>query len=98
MPEKIAVKKRYVNAVIQAGGIPILLPFTDNVEVLRSVVSLIDGLLLIGGDDVSPSLYGESPIPECFLISEERDTFDYTLLRLACERQIPVFGICRDCR
>ncbi|MEA4919100.1 gamma-glutamyl-gamma-aminobutyrate hydrolase family protein [Proteiniphilum sp.] len=95
MPEKIAVKKRYVNAVIQAGGIPLLLPFTDNVEVLRSVVSLIDGLLLIGGDDVSPFLYGESPIAGCFLISQERDTFDYTLLRLACKRQIPVFGICR---
>lgn len=95
IPEKIAVKRRYVNAVIQAGGIPFLLPFTDNTDVLQSVVSFIDGLLLIGGDDVSPSLYGESPVAECTLSSREQDTFDYTLLRLACERRIPVLGICR---
>lgn len=95
IPERIAVKRRYVDAVIQAGGIPYLLPFTKELSVLRSAMSLIDALLLTGGGDVSPAEYGELPLPECGISCSERDAFDFALLRLACERQIPVLGICR---
>ena len=79
IPGRISVKRKYVDAVLQAGGIPFILPFTDNVQILQSVVSFIDGLLLTGGG-------------EC---CRDRDDFDYALLRLASERQIPVLGICR---
>lgn len=95
IPERIAVKKKYVDAVVQAGGIPFLIPFTDDMQVLRSVVSLVDALLLTGGGDVSPSMYGEIPLSKCNGICEERDEFDYALLRFACKQQIPVLGICR---
>ena len=95
IPERIAVKKKYVDAVVQAGGIPFLIPFTDDMQVLRSVVSLVDALLLTGGGDVSPSMYGEIPLFKCSGICEERDEFDYALLRFACKQQIPVLGICR---
>lgn len=95
IPERIAVKKKYVDAVVQAGGIPFLIPFTDDMQVLRSVVSLVDALLLTGGGDVSPSTYGEIPLSKCSGICEERDEFDYALLRFACKQQIPVLGICR---
>ena len=47
IPGRISVKRKYVDAVLQAGGIPFILPFTDNVQILQSVVSFIDGLLLI---------------------------------------------------
>ena len=95
IPERIAVKRKYVDAVIQGGGIPILLPFTDNAEILRAVITVIDGLLLTGGNDISPALYGEEAIAECAVFCGERDSFDYTLLRLASECRIPVLGICR---
>lgn len=95
IPERIAVKRRYVDAIIRAGGIPYLLPFTDNREVLQGALALIDGLLLTGGDDIYPSLYGETILPECGTVCQDRDSYDYTLLRLAHERQLPVFGICR---
>lgn len=95
IPERIAVKKKYVDAVVQAGGIPFLIPFTDDMQILRSVVSLIDALLLTGGGDVSPSMYGEIPLSKCNGICEERDEFDYALLQFACKQQIPVLGICR---
>lgn len=95
IPERMAVKKKYVDAIVQAGGIPLLIPFTDDMQVLRSVVSLVDALLLTGGGDVSPSLYGETPLPKCSGICEERDEFDYALLQFACKQQIPVLGICR---
>ena len=54
IPGRISVKRKYVDAVLQAGGIPFILPFTDNVQILQSVVSFIDGLLLTGGGDISP--------------------------------------------
>ena len=95
IPERVAVKRRYVDAIIQAGGIPFLLPFTNNIQVLQSAVSLIDGLLLTGGGDVSPILYGEASLPECGDCCSARDDFDYLLLRFANERRIPVLGICR---
>lgn len=95
IPERIAVKRRYVDAIIRAGGIPYLLPFTGDRHVLQSVFTLVDGLLLTGGDDVCPSSYGETILSECGMICQERDSFDYTLLKLAYERQLPVLGICR---
>ena len=97
IPGRISVKRKYVDAVLQAGGIPFILPFTDNVQILQSVVSFIDGLLLTGGGDISPVIYGESTLPECGECCRDRDDFDYALLRLASERQIPVLfvGECR---
>lgn len=95
IPERMAVKRRYVDSIIQAGGIPVLIPFTSDTQVLRSVISLLDGLLLTGGGDVSPLLYGEISLPECGNCCSARDDFDYLLLRFASERQLPVLGICR---
>ena len=95
IPDRISVKRKYVDAVLQAGGIPFLFPFTDNMQVLQSVISLVDGLLLTGGGDLSPSRYGEVTLPECRNCCQERDSYDYTLLKLASERLIPILGICR---
>lgn len=75
-----------------------ILPFTGlKVQILQSVVSSIDGLLSMCGGDISPVIYGESTLPECGECCRDRDDFDYALLRLASERQIPVLfvGECR---
>ena len=79
IPGRISVKRKYVDAVLQAGGIPFILPFTDNVQILQSVVSSIDGLLLTGGGDISPVIYGESTLPECGECCRDRDDFDYAM-------------------
>ncbi len=55
----------YMDAVAEAGGLPIMLPLTEDDSVLSQIASLCDGFLLTGGHDVSPYLYGESPIEEC---------------------------------
>lgn len=95
IPERIAVKRRYVDAIVQAGGIPFLLPLTADILALQGMVSSIDGLLLTGGGDILPAQYGEKSLPECDGCCRERDIFDYVLLRLAYERQLPILGICR---
>lgn len=95
IPERISVKKRYVDAVIQAGGIPFLLPFTEDEAVLQAALEIADALLLTGGDDVCPDLYGEDVVLPGVQSCRTRDEFDYALLRHANTRGMPVLGICR---
>ena len=86
----------YFKSVILAGGAPVLLPVTTDIEALTAVINHLDGLILSGGGDIDPSILGEEPIPE--LLGETdifRDEYDFIVLRLAFFRQIPIFGICR---
>ena len=55
------VNKDYVDAVIKNGGLPVILPFNENEEIIRELVSCVDGLILSGGHDVDPFNYGEEP-------------------------------------
>jgi len=82
----------YVQGVEAAGGIPVLLPVTGE---LAGLVNALDGLLLSGGGDIDPLLFGEEPLPVTGNIDPERDIFELELTRLAIDRGIPVLGICR---
>jgi gamma-glutamyl-gamma-aminobutyrate hydrolase PuuD len=64
---------------------------------LRPWMDRADGLLLTGGADIQPALYGEGRIPEAKLDAPvaDRDQLEWDLLALARERRVPVFGICR---
>jgi gamma-glutamyl-gamma-aminobutyrate hydrolase PuuD len=55
----------------------------------------IDGLLLTGGDDITPDRYGETPHPTVVEAEPGRDEFELALVRAARDRQLPIFGICR---
>ena len=81
----------YVEAVVAAGGAPVLLPPIGTDE---SVLDLVDGLIVVGGPDVDPSLYGAEPHP---LTAPQplRDAHDAALTRAALERGLPLFSICR---
>ncbi|MCC8172452.1 MAG: gamma-glutamyl-gamma-aminobutyrate hydrolase family protein [Parabacteroides sp.] len=85
----------YIDAVLRAGGAPVIIPVTASAEALASLLETIDGLLLTGGGDINPLYAGEEPLPQLGEGNSLRDQYDFTLLRLAADRQIPVFGICR---
>ena len=85
----------YLEGLEQAGAIPIVLPLPEDLDDLPQLVSLCDGLLFTGGQDVSPALYGEAPKPTCGEVCPARDRMEQTLLHLALERDLPVLGICR---
>ncbi len=85
----------YLEGLEQAGAIPIVLPLPEDLDDLPQLVSLCDGLLFTGGQDVSPALYGETPKPTCGEICPARDRMEQELLHLALERDLPVLGICR---
>ncbi|HEU5430914.1 MAG TPA: gamma-glutamyl-gamma-aminobutyrate hydrolase family protein [Thermomicrobiales bacterium] len=92
--QKQAVSDDYIDAVVAAGGVPILLPSLA-AEVAR-YLDLVDGLLLTGGADFDPARFGEREVhPTTYGIDERRDAFEIDLIRGAIERDIPVFGICR---
>lgn len=85
----------YVQSVLQSGGVPYLIPVTDDVEVLRQIVARLDGLVLTGGEDIQPAYYGEDPHEKLEEVNPTRDVFDLTVLKLATDRNIPVLGVCR---
>ena len=85
----------YVEGVAEAGGVPVILPPVGGERTAEVVIGSLDGLLLSGGSDLHPNLYGEAPAPELDVTIPERDAFEVPLLRLALMRGIPVFGICR---
>lgn len=85
------VPRGYVNAVRQAGGRPILLPYGDPADTLE----LLDGLLLTGGTDFAPELYGGRHHPAMSEILTERDAFEIALARSALQTDLPILGICR---
>ncbi|MGZ3633765.1 MAG: gamma-glutamyl-gamma-aminobutyrate hydrolase family protein, partial [Parachlamydiaceae bacterium] len=75
--------------------VPIMLPpLTDEVDLERQL-DVLDVLVISGGEDVDPIHYGEEPSPLLGELSAERDIFELQLVRLAYERNIPMFGICR---
>jgi putative glutamine amidotransferase len=87
------VADTYVGSVQRSGAIAVLLP----VDVRRPVEVLdrVDALLLIGGADLDPAVYGAPRDPATEATYRDRDEFEIALLHGALERQMPVLGICR---
>ena len=85
----------YYKAVIKAGGVPIVIPPTDDTDVIINTLEHIDGLLLSGGGDYNPLFCGEEPSTLLHSINSERDLPELLITRLAFNRQIPMLGICR---
>ena len=81
----------YVAAVTGAGGRAVLLPPDDlDTDVLR----ILDGLVLSGGADLGPELYGAEAAPQT-VTRPERDAAEMLLARAALTRDLPVLGVCR---
>ncbi|MCR4994168.1 MAG: gamma-glutamyl-gamma-aminobutyrate hydrolase family protein [Bacteroidales bacterium] len=85
----------YYESVRRAGATPIVLPPVNDADAIVTMLDGIDGLLLSGGADLNPLYLGEDPIPALGSINPRRDLFELLLIRLACDRQIPILGICR---
>ncbi|WP_305782826.1 gamma-glutamyl-gamma-aminobutyrate hydrolase family protein [Symbioplanes lichenis] len=81
----------YVRAVTTAGGRAVLLP-PDDLD--ADVLDVLDGLVLSGGADLDPALYGAEPEP-LTVTRPERDAAEVLLARTALERDLPVLGVCR---
>lgn len=90
-----SVNQQYVDAVAAAGGAPLLIPIGLDEEALDRIYGLVDGVLLPGGDDVSPQLYGEQPHPALGAVSDARDELELRVAKRALRDGLPILGICR---
>ena len=85
----------YIQSVVRAGGIPLLLPPVMDPALAYDQLAAVDGLILSGGADINPLLFGEEPIEQLGTVDDCRDRFELELARLAAELKKPVLGICR---
>jgi putative glutamine amidotransferase len=90
---RYALEARYVDAVLAAGGLPILLPHAR--EAAGAYLALLDALVVTGGAfDVPPELYGETRRDACGALEPERTAFEKDLLEAALAARLPVLGVC----
>lgn len=94
-PTFVGVREGYVNAILEAGGAPLLIPPQVDPGTLRQVYELVAGVVLPGGADIDPALYGEEPHPQLGQIEPLRDATEFPLARWAVADGKPLFAICR---
>jgi putative glutamine amidotransferase len=90
-----SVSNNYINSVINAGGLPIMIPITNDDWNINKYIDMLDGILFTGGEDISPILFGENPLKQVTYISTDRDTHEIAMFKKAYEKNIPILGICR---
>jgi putative glutamine amidotransferase len=88
------LRQDYVRSVERAGGLPLVLA-PGRPEDVPDYLDRVDALLLSGGSDVDPALYGRPPHPKLGHVVRERDDFELSLCREALRRDLPVLAICR---
>ncbi len=86
--------EEYVEGVRRAGGLPLILP-PSPLAAIEELVAALDGLILTGGGDISPSCYTENDERVSSDIDHEEDAWDVALVLSARERKLPFLGICR---
>lgn len=92
---KLCIASMYLEAILDAGGVPLLLPLKANEEALKTAVSVCDGFLFTGGPDIDPFRFGEETLEECDVVYPDRDQMEETIFNLVIGTGKPVFGICR---
>jgi len=89
------LRARYVRAIEDLGGIPLVLPLVADLDARRRLLTHIDGLLLTGsGPDLAPELYGERQQYKFHVMSQRRATFELEMAQLARAADLPLLGIC----
>ncbi len=92
---RVELPDKYIEAIIESGGIPLLIPIGLIENDLVELISRIDGVLLAGGGDIEPSLFTGEHHPSIYGINLERDEQEIKLTKLALQTGIPLLGICR---
>lgn len=85
----------YTDLLLKLGAAPFILPLGYKDEELEALAKGFDGLLLCGGDDLNPALYGEAEHEKLGPYEDRRDRQERLLFEAACRLGMPVFGVCR---
>ena len=88
------IRDKYLEALFANDALPILIPPIEDKDVLRQYINMVSALIIIGGLDYPPELYGEKPHPKTEPMERRRAISDFYLLDLILETGKPVLGIC----
>jgi len=91
------LRKRYIDYLTNncRGVVPVILPPTNDISVIRYYAQTADGLVLTGGGDIDPQLYGEQKEKACVDVHRLRDEFEILLTNEMLKLGKPILGICR---
>ncbi len=89
--------REFVEIIAELGAVPVILPDVEG-ACGEDYVDLFDGLILPGGPDIDPRLFGEQPVWALGRTNYKRDVFEIELVRAAHRAAKPVLGICRGCQ
>ena len=89
-----AAKPRYWQAIVEAGGLPFLLPQLEGSEIIEGALRHVDGFLMIGGYDVRGEAFGQRSLSTVVRIEESRERTDFALLRALIESRKPTLALC----
>lgn len=88
--------RRYLDAILRGGGEPVVIsPQPLTIEDARAMMQRFDGLVLMGGADVNPALYGQTAGIHIYGVQPEQDAFETSLLNAALSLDLPVLAVCR---
>ncbi|MCA1788056.1 MAG: gamma-glutamyl-gamma-aminobutyrate hydrolase family protein [Desulfobacteraceae bacterium] len=90
-----SIPTAYTHAVEKAGGVPIILPFTPDLDILPAMAASVRGFLFTGGKDMDPDFFHQAPVPELGEMDTALDRFQLGVLDLAMTLKLPVLAICR---
>lgn len=89
------MKPTYIAAIMEAGGLPMVLPLRTDGEALDAYVQACDGFLVTGGVDIDPMQYGQERLSECGEAADGLDAMERELVPRILAADKPYFGICR---
>lgn len=89
------VQQSYPDSVAKNGGIPMVIPFTRDMDLVIESLKLCDGVVAPGGIDADPSFFGEEPHVNLGEVNRELDEMQLTALQYLLDNNVPTLGICR---
>lgn len=88
-------KDPYVQAIVEAGGLPVMVPITEKKELTEHYLEFCDGVMILGsGLDIPAGLFGETPSPHQARVNATKTNFECQLLEVAMKKNLPTLGIC----
>ncbi len=93
--ERNTIARDYARAIEYVGGAPLLLPHVEDSACIDQYMGMLDGLVLSGGGDIDPLLFGQEPHQNIGSIDRVRDEMEIQLTQKALDQDLPIFAICR---
>jgi putative glutamine amidotransferase len=90
---RYALSDTYTRSVVQAGGIPVILP--AHPDAIDDMLDQLDGIIFSGGGDIDSAHWNEEPHPQAYGFDAERDAFELAAIQKVVARDMPMLGICR---